>query len=145
MPSIRLRFTLAILLALGIAACGGKEEKEAGEASEGSAAPAMTTAAPDSTAQAAMRQEAKIAEADARAAALKEVPGATVDTFELERENGKLIYSYDLKVAGKEGIEEVAIDAVTGAMVAHTHESPADEAKEAAEDAKAAAAKKGGT
>ncbi|MEP6591196.1 MAG: hypothetical protein ABJC19_08425, partial [Gemmatimonadota bacterium] len=62
----------------------------------------------------------------------------------LEREKGKLIWSYDIAVAGKSGIEEVAIDAVTGAMLSKEHETPKDEKKEAAEDAAKAKAKAAG-
>lgn len=85
--------------------------------------------------EAALMKEAKVSEAVARAAALKEVPGGVVKAHELEREKGKLIWSYDIAVAGKSGIEEVAIDAISGKMVAHEHETAKDEQKEAAEDA----------
>src|SRR3989440_7595214 len=54
--------------------------------------------------QADLQKEAKIAEADARATALKEVPNGSVKSEELEREKGKLIYSYDITVPGKSGI-----------------------------------------
>jgi uncharacterized membrane protein YkoI len=87
--------------------------------------------------QAALRHEAKIAEADARKTALAAVPGGRVQSHELEREKGKLIYSYDIKVAGKSGIEEVNVDAITGAIVAHEHEDAAAEAKERKAEAKA--------
>ena len=83
-----------------------------------------------STSQAALRKEAKIAERDARKTALAQVPGGKVRSHELEREKGKLIYSYDIKVAGKPGIEEVNVDAITGEVVAHEHEDAKAEAKE---------------
>ena len=98
------------------------------------------TAAPKpEESQAALMKEAKITLAAATATAMKEVPGGKIAAHELERENGKLIYSFDIKVAGKSGIEEVAVDAMTGAMIEHAHETPADEAKEKAADAKKAA------
>ncbi len=125
----------ALLILGGLAACGGEKESAEGTDAE-STAIAATPDSAELAEQAALAAEAKVAEADARATALKEVPGATVTTFELEKENGKLIYSYDLKVAGEEGIEEVQIDGVTGAIVSHVHESPADEAKEAAAEGK---------
>ena len=65
-----------------------------------------------------------------------------IEGVELEKEKGKLIYSYDIKTAGKSGIDEVNIDAMTGKIIAFEHESPAAEKKEAAEDAKKAAAVK---
>ncbi len=38
--------------------------------------------------------------------ALAKVPGATVRSVELEREHGRLIYSFDLHVLGQSGVEE---------------------------------------
>lgn len=93
-------------------------------------------AKPEAKGQAALRREAKIAEADARKTALAAVPGGRVQSHELEREKGKLIYSYDIKVAGKSGIEEVNVDAITGAIVAHEHEDAAAEARERTAEAK---------
>ena len=81
--------------------------------------------------QAALRAEAKVSEEAARKTALAEVPGGTVKSSELEREHGKLIYSFDIVVPGKPGVEEVNVDARDGTVVAHQHETPADEAKEA--------------
>ncbi|WP_206044664.1 PepSY domain-containing protein [Gemmatimonas groenlandica] len=85
---------------------------------------------------------AKVTPATATATALTKVPGGKVQSAEIEKEDGKLVYSFDIKVAGKSGIEEVLVDALTGAVVGVEHETPADEAKEAKEDkAKAAKAK----
>ena len=81
---------------------------------------------------------AKIEKAAATATALAAVPGGTVQASELEREHGRLIYSYDIKIAGKSGIEEVAVDAMTGKLINKTHETPKMEKAEAAADAKAA-------
>lgn len=102
-------------------------------------AKATTTAKPKPKveSQAALAKEAKVSLVDATATALKEIPGGKVAAHELEREDGKLIYSFDIKVAGKSGIDEVAVDAMTGAMITKTHETPEDEAKEKAADAKA--------
>lgn len=108
-----------------------------------SATPAPPKVAPkQEESQAALLKQAKITDAVARATALELVPGGVVKSHELEREDGKLIWSYDIAVAGKSGIEEIAVDAITGKVVAQEHETPADEKKEAAEDAaKAKAAK----
>jgi uncharacterized membrane protein YkoI len=92
--------------------------------------------------QAALQAEAKIPEATARATALAEVPNGTVKSEELERENGKLIYSYDITVPGKSGIEEVAVNAIDGTVVSKAHETPKMEKKEAAQEAKEKKAKK---
>ena len=86
--------------------------------------------------QAALRREAKITRTSATATALAQVPGAKVSSSEIERENGKLIYSFDLKVKGKPGIEEINVDAMTGSVIAHEHENAKAEKKEAKQEAK---------
>lgn len=92
--------------------------------------------------KAGMLKTAKISPAVATATALAKVPGGKVQSAEIEKEDGKLVYSFDIKVAGKSGIDEVLVDALTGAVVSVDHETPADEAKEAKQDkAKAAKAK----
>jgi uncharacterized membrane protein YkoI len=88
--------------------------------------------------QAALQREAKIPEATARATALAQVPNGTVKSSELEREKGKLIYSYDISVPGKTGVEEIAVNAIDGSVVAREHETPKMEKKEAAKEAKKA-------
>jgi uncharacterized membrane protein YkoI len=90
-----------------------------------------------SESQNSLKKEAKISEKTARATALKEVPNGKIKSSELERENGKLIYSFDIAVAGKSGIEEVNVDAIDGSIVAHEHESAKSEKKEAAQESKA--------
>lgn len=79
-----------------------------------------------------LAREAKISLDSARTIAKAKLPKATVQSEELERENGKLIYSFDMKTAGRSGIDEVNVNAMNGAMVGKIgHEGPADEAKEA--------------
>jgi hypothetical protein len=39
------------------------------------------------------------------------------------------MYSHDIKVAGKPGVEEVHVDAVSGKILKHEHENPAKQAK----------------
>jgi uncharacterized membrane protein YkoI len=75
-------------------------------------------------------KEATVTESAAAAAAKAAVPGATIDKVELEKEGGKLIYSYDLKTAGKSGVDEVHVDAMTGAVISNVHETPAQEKAE---------------
>lgn len=77
-----------------------------------------------------MRAEAKITEKAARATALAQVPGGHVRKGELEREDGKLLYSFDIATKGKTGIDEVQIDAITGAVISNKHETPAMEKAE---------------
>lgn len=92
--------------------------------------------------QAELQKEAKLPMTEARAMALRTVPHSTIQAGEIEREGGKLIYSFDMKVLGKSGIDEVNIDAISGTLVSHQHESPAAEKAEAKADAKAAKAAK---
>ncbi len=93
----------------------------------------------------ALAKRAKVTEADAAAAARKLLPNATIAALELEREGGHLIYSFDMKTAGKDGIDEVNIDALTGKQVGKIgHESSADEGKDTAAEAKAKPRKGGG-
>jgi Peptidase propeptide and YPEB domain len=80
----------------------------------------------------------KITEAAARKTAMTLVKGGVVKSSELETEHSQLIYSFDIATPGKSGIDEVNISAMTGKLVAKTHEGPAKEAAEAAADAKAA-------
>ncbi len=75
-------------------------------------------------------KEAKISEAHAARAASAKVPNGTIEGVELENENGRLIYSYELKVPGKSGVEEVNVNAKTGAIVNTEHESAAAERAE---------------
>jgi|SRR5450756_1616050 uncharacterized membrane protein YkoI len=86
--------------------------------------------------QAELQKEAKISEETARATALKGVPNGTVKSSELERERGKLIYSVDVTVPGKTGIQEVNVNAIDGSIVAKEHESAKSEKKEAVKEAK---------
>ena len=75
----------------------------------------------------------------AKEIAVQQVQG-TIKSSELEKEHGKMIYSFDILTTA--GITEVNIDAITGAVIAVTAENPADEAKEAkADKAKADKAK----
>jgi hypothetical protein len=90
-----------------------------------------------------LQGEAKIAEPAARATALAKVPGGHVKKFELERENGKLLYSYDIATKGKSGIDEVQVDAITGNVIGDVvHENAAKEKAEAKAEAKEAKAEK---
>jgi len=87
---------------------------------------------PKSDVPAKLAHEAKITLDSARTIAKGRLPKATVQSEELEREGGKLIYSFDMKTAGRSGIDEVNVNAMNGSLVGKVgHEGPADEAKEA--------------
>ena len=57
-----------------------------------------------------------------------------VKSGEREKEKGKLIYSFDIEMPN--GIHEVNVDAYTGQILEDFIESPADEAKEKAQEKK---------
>jgi uncharacterized membrane protein YkoI len=86
-------------------------------------------------------KDAKISKEVARQTALAKVPDGKVRESELEMEKGKLVWSFDIKVPKKSGIEEVLVDAVTGDVISVEHETPKQEAKEAAAEKKEAKAK----
>jgi hypothetical protein len=91
--------------------------------------------------QGATREElaamAKVTQADAQESALatfKDPSKATVKDAELEAEHGCLVYSFDIEVAGKTGVQEVQIDAGDGKVLSSKHETPKAEAAEKAKD-----------
>ena len=124
------RFTTPIVFALLVTAFG----------TAGAQKPAYKRDMP-----AKLVKAAKVKEADAVAMARKALPHAEIASAELEREGGKLIYSFDMKTPGKDGIDEINIDAITGQQVGKPqHESSAGERKEARQEKAAAQKKKGG-
>ncbi|MEP7227050.1 MAG: PepSY domain-containing protein [Gemmatimonadales bacterium] len=78
--------------------------------------------------------DAKVDPAQARQAALAKVPGGKIVKEELERENGKLVYSFDIKKGTEPGIEEVLVNALDGAVVSVVHENATMEAAEARQE-----------
>jgi hypothetical protein len=80
--------------------------------------------------QAALQATAKVSKADAERTALAKVPGGTIKEGGIEKEKGRVIWSFDIATPGTKDITEVAVDAMTGEVVAIDKESPADEAKE---------------
>ena len=109
---MRMAILAGILLALTLQAWAGGQSK---------------------TSQAALSKEAKISMEQAQRTALAKEAGK-IQSKEIEREKGKLIYSFDIKMA--DGIHEVNIDAMTGEVLEDTVESAAAEAKEKAADKK---------
>jgi hypothetical protein len=101
-----------LVVLLSLAAWAGKESKSS---------------------QPALSKEAKITMEQAQKTALAKEAGK-IQSKEIEREKGKLIYSFDVKMA--DGVHEVNVDAMTGEVVEDTVESAAVEAKEKAADKK---------
>jgi hypothetical protein len=102
----RFVFASAILLALTLLASPAPQPKER---------------------QADLQKQAKITMQQAQKTALARHAGV-IRSKELEKENGKLVYSFDIKT--RTGIHEVQVDAQTGEIVEDKIESAADEAKE---------------
>ncbi len=90
--------------------------ESAGSQTEGSKSVARTKSA------------AKVTMKEARATALAQVPGGRIKSSELERENGQLLYSFDIRT--RNGIKEVHVDALTGKVLEVKSESAANEASE---------------
>lgn len=80
--------------------------------------------------QAKYMAEAKVSKADAQATALAQVSNGTVKESELEKEHGKLIWSFDIATPDTKDITEVNVDAISGQVVSKEMEKPEHEAKE---------------
>jgi outer membrane murein-binding lipoprotein Lpp len=86
--------------------------------------------------QAELQAKTKINKETAQVTAQSKVPNGTVKESELEKEHGKLIWSFCFTIPDSKDIKEVNVDAMTGNVVGDVEtETPADQAKEAAEDA----------
>lgn len=81
---------------------------------------------------ASLQAQVKITEEPAAQTALARVPGGEIKSAELEREHGKLIWSFDISKPNSRNIAEVQVDAKTGAVVSEAIETPADQAAEVA-------------
>ncbi len=86
--------------------------------------------------EAKLEAQAKITKAEAEKIALDKVPGGTVKEGDIEKEKGKLLWSFDITTPGTTDITEVQVDAMSGAVVDVAKETVADQEKEKKEDAK---------
>ena len=84
--------------------------------------------------QADLASQAKITREQAEATALKRRPGK-VEDGELEREHGRLVYSFDIRNA-RGTIDEVQVSAITGKVVRIEHENAKQEAAEKKKESK---------
>ena len=85
--------------------------------------------------QAAPTDEPRITKQQATRTALAAVPGGRIKSTELEHENGKHVWSFDITRKSVPGATEIQVDARTGEIVVNKHESAAEEAREAKADA----------
>ncbi len=138
---MRMRGVLAVAAVAGLTLAGcAKKENEAAGAAQPAATPAAQPAAPSYAVEApdSLLALARVAVDSAAKLALARVPTGAIDKVELEREGGAVIWSFDIRVPGQEGVSEVNVNAVTGAVAATEHENAAAEAREARQDSAAA-------
>ena len=95
---------------------------------------AASTSMAGEESQSALRKQATVTEAQARKSALAKAPNGTIQSSELERENGRLIWSFDIAKARTRNITEVQVDAKTGKIVSTQTETPADQIRETKTD-----------
>ncbi len=74
--------------------------------------------------QSRLQAEAKVSKTDAQATALAKVPNGTVKESELEREHGKLVWSFGFTTPDSKDITEVNVDAISGEVVNVGREKP---------------------
>jgi len=117
MKNTLVRAMVAGFLAIGLCAAAG----------------AQVPAPKKSKIPAALKKDAKISVEAARATAMKKVPGELQEE-ELEKENGKLVYSFDIRATGQKDITEVQVSAIDGSIVSVEKEDAASEAKEKKQD-----------
>ena len=84
--------------------------------------------------EAALKAQAKITKEAAAKTALAKVPDGKIKSSELEKEKGKLIWSFDISMPKSKNITEVQVDAITGKVISVEVETPEQQAKEAADD-----------
>lgn len=80
--------------------------------------------------QAKLMAQAKVSQSDAQTTALAQVSNGTVKESELEKEHGKLIWSFDIATPETKDITEVNVDAINGQVVSKEMEKPEAESKE---------------
>jgi uncharacterized membrane protein YkoI len=76
--------------------------------------------------QSKLQAEANVSKTDAQATALAKVPNGTYKESELEKEHGKLIWSFDFTTPDTKDITEVNVDAISGDVVNIEHEKAGD-------------------
>jgi len=127
---------------LAVAAPAGAQAASSHPAMAKKAAHAQQGTVKVKEATSGLAAQATVSADSAQKIALAQVSHGWVREAALEQESGTLVYSYDIKARGKSGVEEVLVDAKTGAVVSTKHESAKAEAKEGAAEGKTAKASK---
>ena len=74
--------------------------------------------------------EPKVSGVDAEKIALAKVPNGTVTEREFEKEDGRLVWSFDIALRGTSDVTEVQVDAMTGEVVSIEKETVAQQQTE---------------
>jgi len=82
--------------------------------------------------EAELIKEAKISKGQAEKTAINKVPHGVIKSGEIEREHGRLIWSFDISTPQSSNITEVQVDAMSGKIVSTQVETVRDQAKESA-------------
>ncbi|HYY27817.1 MAG TPA: PepSY domain-containing protein [Chthoniobacterales bacterium] len=75
------------------------------------------------TSQAQLQKQAKITEQQAQKTALAEVSHGVIKSSELEKEHGKLVWSFDVTAPNSTQTSIVQVDAMTGKFLSKKSES----------------------
>lgn len=70
-----------------------------------------------------LAEHARITDANARVIALQRVRGGRIVEAELEEEDGRLLYEYEIRVADRPGVVKAEIDARNGSVVRERHQA----------------------
>ncbi len=81
-----------------------------------------------------MQAQAKITKAQAEKTALAKVPNGKIKSGELEKEHGKLVWSFDISTPHSKNITEVQVDAKTGKTASVKIETAKEKAAEKKEN-----------
>jgi uncharacterized membrane protein YkoI len=74
--------------------------------------------------------QATVSPDSALSIAVRDLQSPEMLSGELEEESGRLVYSFDLRVPGRSGVEEIQVDARNGDVVLRQHETDQAEAQE---------------
>lgn len=80
--------------------------------------------------QSKLEAQAKVSRAEAEKIALAKVPGGKIKDSEIEEEDGRLIWSFDIATAGTKELTEVEVDAKTGEIIKDDEDDSDKEGKE---------------
>ena len=84
--------------------------------------------------QAKLMAKAKVSKDAAEKTALAKVPNGSIKEAEIEKEHGKLIWSFDVTAPDTKDITEVNVDAITGDVVSVEKEAAGEKAKDKDKD-----------